>query len=192
MNIIETSWYFKYRPKSIDEYIFESEDQYQHVHNWLKNEKIPGNLLLYGPPGTGKTALAEILIRNIIKSEYDILKVKERSVSVIDELYKWLIKRPVKSKSKIVYIEEFDRLSAAALRQLKDGILENYQQHVSFIATTNYVSKIDKALLTRFNFKFELKGLNTEGYYKRLKYILDQEGITYDDNKLKQFVVENS
>ena len=189
--ITNTAWFFKYKPKSIDEYVFENEDQKQQVINWIQNGKIDGNLLLYGPAGTGKTALAELLINSILKSKLDLNKIKSRSVSAIDELEPWLQKRPVKSKTKIVYFEEFDRISDKAFDQLKDGLLEKYQSHVSFIAATNYIRRIPHPIQTRFTIKFELNCTNVEGVFNRLKTILDTEKIEYSEQSLYDYVQNN-
>jgi len=191
IDILNTSWFFKYKPKSIEDYVFDSDNTKILVEEWISNGRIPGNVLLYGPPGTGKTALAEILISNIIKSNYDLNKIKDRSVQDIDDLSKWVLKEPIKSKIKIVYFEEFDKLSSVAMAQLKDGLMEKYQSSVSFIATTNYIKKIDSAILTRFNFKFNVQTINKEGYYNRLKQILDLEKVEYNDEQLAQFVFAN-
>jgi DNA polymerase III gamma/tau subunit len=186
--INDTAWFYKYQPKTIDEYVFESEEQKNTINNWIETGRIPGNLLLYGPPGTGKTALSEILINSIIKDRNDLNKIKSRSVNAIDELTSWVVKQPVRSKCKIIYLEEFDKLSNQAMGQLKDGMMEKYQNHVSFIATTNYINKIDKAVLTRFNFKYNLLGQNTDAVYNRLSCILQNENVEFDSDRLKDYV----
>lgn len=191
-NPLETAWFYKYEPKTIEDYVFENEEQANLVWEWIQNEKIPGNLLLYGPPGTGKTALAKILIRSIIKSPHDLLKISSRSVAEIDNIYEWIIKKPVKSKTKIIYFEEFDKISKQAMYQLKDELMEKYQSYVSFIATTNHIKRIDSAVLTRFNYKFELAGKNAEYYFYKCAYILDCEGVKYIEDELRKFVEANA
>ncbi|MEM4385513.1 MAG: AAA family ATPase [Candidatus Anstonellales archaeon] len=186
--MIESAWFHKYKPESIDDYVFENEEQYQIVESWISSGRIDGNLILYGPPGTGKTALCEILIKNIIKHQMDIKKISTRSVSDIDLLYEWIIKKPIKSKIKIVYFEEFDKISRQAMFQLKDGLMEKYQDYVSFIATTNHIRRIDQAVLTRFNYKFEFKGDNEYGYLMKAKQILESENVKYKDEDLEMIV----
>jgi len=189
--LTNTAWFFKYKPKSVDEYVFENEDQRAQVLKWIQNKKIDGNLLLYGPAGTGKTALAELLINSILGSKLDLNKIKSRSVSAIDELEPWLQKRPVKSKTKIVYFEEFDRISDKAFDQLKDGLLEKYQSHVSFIAATNYIRRIPHPIQTRFTIKFELNCTNVDGVFNRLKQILENENVQYDEQALYDYTKNN-
>lgn len=46
-------WVEKWRPKSVDEYVFVDERQKQTIMQWIKNGMIP-HLLLSGDPGTGK------------------------------------------------------------------------------------------------------------------------------------------
>jgi DNA polymerase III delta prime subunit len=190
-NILDGSWFMKYKPKNIDEYVFETEELKTQVQKWLEAGHIDGNLLLCGKPGTGKSALISILGNIFIKQPNDLNKVKSRSVQEIDALSTWVQKRPVKSTKKIVVIEEFDRLSVQALIQLKDGILEHYQTHVTFIATTNYLNKIDPAVQSRFNHIIEFKGINQEGTYVRLKQILDSEDIKYNEDQLKEYTFTN-
>jgi DNA polymerase III delta prime subunit len=190
MNLKEISWYMKYQPKTISEYVFDNNEYKSLVEKWLNQEYIDGNLLMSGPAGTGKTALTEILIKSLIKHEYDLKVIKSRSVNQIDELYSWCQIQTIGSNKKIVYIEEFDKLSSTAHTTLKDSLLEKFQDNVTFICNTNYINKIDPAILSRFNYKFILKG-NREESYNKIVNILTTENIHYNESLLKDFVDKN-
>lgn len=189
--MIETSWFTKYAPQSVDDYVFETEDQKTKTTQWINDGFIPGNVILYGPAGTGKTALSEILIRSIIKSQTDLNIVSDLGVKNIDELTSWLEKRPVKSKQKIVYLEEFDRLSIQAANSLKNRKMEKYQSTCSFICTTNFFNRIEHALQTRFTHKFNMNNPNKEGVLYRLQQILVAESVSFDPEALSNFVSDN-
>jgi len=191
-DIIQTSWYLKYNPKNIDDLIFDNENHKQLILNFIKNEKIDGNLLLFGSYGLGKSATAGILINTIIKTQNDLLVLKERSVNEIREkVLPFIQKKPIKSNQKIVLIEEMDKLSKDAFNVLKTNTLEKFQVNTSFIGCTNYIKKIEPAVVSRFNTKIEFNGLNIDGIYERLKYILKQEEAKFNENELLDFVKEN-
>ncbi len=78
-------WVEKYRPKTVEDYVFVNENQKQQVEGWIKDGSIP-HLLLSGDPGTGKTTLAKVLINELGIEEYDILEInasRENSVDVV-------------------------------------------------------------------------------------------------------------
>ena len=187
--MLNSSWFMKYNPSSFDHYIFENEDYKILINKWLTNKFIDGNLLLYGNAGVGKTTLSELLVKNLTKTHHDLKVIKSRSVSQIDELYSWCQSSPIGIK-KIVYIEEFDKLSHVAFTTLKDSILEKFQEHVKFICNTNFINKLDPAIVSRFNYRFNLKG-NPVGITDRLKYILVEEKISFDESILSKFVSNN-
>lgn len=198
MTIFEqSSWMMKYRASSIDEYIFDDEHQKQQVCSWIKSGRIPGNLLLFGPKGTGKSNLKMLLINNILvqpgAQRFDLKIIQSRKVKAIDEFEEsgWLTKSVQRSTQKIVLMEEIDKCSKEAQGQLKDGLLEKYQSTTAFICTTNHINKIDDALISRFNFRYNLKASNREGIIKRLCYILLQENVIYNEQELKDYVINN-
>lgn len=188
---VNISWFEKHRPTTIDDVVFDSEDDRDLFKNAINSNNL-NNTILFGPPGCGKTTVIEILIREIIKAGNDLFRMKTRSVQELDEKLKpFLNKKPVKSKIKIVYIEEMDALSSQAMRTLKEDCLEKYQKTCAFLCATNYLKKIDNALLTRFTYKISLTSTNIKGITNRLKQILEKEECKFDEDKLKIFVEKN-
>jgi len=47
-------WTEKYRPSSIDSYVFRDNNQKEQVRGWVADGALP-HLLFSGAPGTGKT-----------------------------------------------------------------------------------------------------------------------------------------
>jgi DNA polymerase III gamma/tau subunit len=186
------AWYQKYRPKTINDLVFENDNHKTLVENWLIQGSIDGNVLLYGPHGKGKTTLSRILITEIIKNQNDLYRMMSRSVKEIDEIAVWIKKKPVGSKKKIVYIEEFDKLSGQALGTMKDTLMEDYQSHASFICTTNHYNSIPGAVLDRFNHQLAFDGKNIEGVKRRLTSILEAEGAKFDTDEFDKFITTNS
>ena len=58
-------WVEKYRPKTIDEYVFRDEQQKKQVQQWIKEKTIP-HLLFSGNAGIGKTTLAKLLFNEYV------------------------------------------------------------------------------------------------------------------------------
>jgi len=188
-----TVWFERYRPQDIDSMLWPKIDDKNIVQGWFTNNKIDGNILLSGAAGTGKTTLAEILVKHFIKVQNDLFRMKSRSVKEVDEKLKpFLIKQPIKSAIKIVYIEEFDRLSDAAEAELKEGLMEKYSDHCIYIACTNHPKSIEEAVLTRFSYKFDFNAVkDIDAISQRLVHILTTEGATPDLERIKAFVEEN-
>jgi len=190
--ITQSAWFLKYQPSEIEDYVFNNDQQETDVKEWIENNSIPGNLILYGPAGCGKTSLAELLLKKLVSNNRNLKSIKSRTVAEIDQLYTWVKKKPVKPDTKkIVYIEEFDRLSIQALNQLKDTLLEKFQEHTTFIVCTNHVNKIPHPILTRFTYKYELKSLNQEGTQSRISDILKAEEVEFEEENLTTFINKN-
>lgn len=186
------SWFESYRPKTIDEIVFSTESEKNLTTSWIQNERIPGNLLLSGPAGTGKSTLARVLIKGLIKSQADLCRMKSRKVEEIDDkITPFVGKKPISSKAKIVYIEEIDRISRQGVGQLKEDLMENYQEYVSFICCTNFPKRVDTALISRFTYHIEFKSENVAGIKNRLEYILNSENAKYNPDELTKFIEEN-
>jgi len=190
------AWFEKHRPKNINDLIFpnvlngENKDSNyvaEIFKNFYNNEFVQGNVLSYGPAGFGKTSLNKILQSKIIKHPNDIY-ILDRTVDSVDKLKTWVQQKPAQSRQKLVIIEEMDRLSNQAQIVLKDGLLEKYQNRVSFLATSNNPEKIDNALITRFNLRLHFNDLNEEQAIQRMIKILEDENINYQNENVNAFV----
>lgn len=189
----KSAWFERYRPQDIDSMVWGSQDDKAIVQGWMSNNKIDGNILLSGAAGTGKTTLAEILIKHFVKANNDLFRMKSRSVKEIDEKLKpFLQRKPVRSPFKVVYIEEFDRISDAAEAELKEGLMEKYLDWCVYIACTNHPKKIEYAVLTRFGYKFDFNAItDVDSMTQRILFILQSEGITPEEGKIKEFLQEH-
>ena len=64
-------WVEKYRPSTIDGYVFRDNHQREQVKTWIKEKSIP-HLLFSGSAGIGKTTLAIAAAKTM---EFDALEI---------------------------------------------------------------------------------------------------------------------
>lgn len=186
MEIKYQAWFEKYRPRTIEETVLPDSVK-KTITEFYNDGFIRGNILSYGKAGLGKTTINKLLINKIIKTSSDLM-IPVKSADGIRKLKDELIFAPKMSVQKIVNIEEMDKLKADAQTLLKDGMMENYQDYTSFLATTNNLEKLDDAILTRFNIKINFSELNKDEILNRLKMILTKEQVKFQEKDLKNFL----
>lgn len=186
---INKMWFEKYRPEVIEEVLFPNPAIKETISQYVKDGRIAGHCMLYGSGGVGKTTVNIVLMNAVLKHSNDRFYL-DRKVDDIDKLKGWLNKKPM-GQQKIVIAEEFDRLSDAAQTELKNGLLEKYDD-VVYLASTNRIHKIDSALLTRFTFVAQFDKCEVHDLFKKLKYILTNEKIAFNDEDLLRFTENNA
>jgi replication factor C small subunit len=182
-------WIEKYRPKTVDGYVFVDDTQRQQVEAWIRDGSIP-NLLFSGSPGTGKTTLGKLLINELGVDEYDVMYAngsKEgRKIEWVDKLISFCQTMPF-GRFKVVFIDEADYLNPNSVQPAMRNLMEDYSHSVRFILTCNYPNKIIPPLHSRLQQLHILKTDHTE-FTARAATVLVTEGVEFDIDTLDSYV----
>lgn len=181
-------WVEKYRPKTVDGYVFRDDHQRNQINTWIKDKSIP-HLLLSGAAGIGKTTLAKILINEIGIEEYDILEInasRTNSVEDVRDKITNFVQMIPFGPFKVVLLDEADYLSPNAQAALR-GVMEEYHSTSRFILTCNYPNRIIPALHSRCQ-GFHVERTDQTEYTARVATILVEENIEFDLDTLDLYV----
>ena len=181
-------WVEKYRPKSIDGYVFRDDHQRKQVETWIKDKSIP-HLLLSGNAGIGKTTLAKILINELGIEEYDVLEInasRTNSVEDVRDKITNFVQMIPFGPFKVVLLDEADYLSPNAQAALR-GVMEEYHATARFILTCNYPNRIIPAIHSRCQ-GFHVERTDITEFTARVATVLVEENIDFSLETLDLYV----
>jgi DNA polymerase III, gamma/tau subunits len=183
----------KYRPQRIDDTILPEKTKAM-FKKFVADNNVP-NLLLTGGPGVGKTTVAKAMLEEM---GCDYI-VKNGSLNVNIDTLRYEISTFASAVSlqggrKYVIFDEADYLNAANVQPALRNFIEEYSSNCGFIFTCNFKNRIIAPLRSRlsevdFSIEQSDRPLLAAQFYKRVRAILDQENIGYD-NKVVAKVIE--
>ena len=197
--------YRKWRPHTFDSVIGQ-DDITDTLKNAIKRGTISHAFLFAGPRGTGKTSCAKILAKALNCSNLqdgepcnkcanclaadkgamaDIMEIDAASNNGVDEIRDIRDKvkyAPTQGKYKVYIIDEVHMLSMGAFNALLKT-LEEPPEHVVFILATTELQKVPATIISRTQ-RYNFKRITQADLEKRMKYILEQEKINYDEKAL--------
>lgn len=181
-------WTEKYRPSSIETYVFRDDRQKQQVAGWVAEGALP-HLLFSGAPGTGKTTLAKVLLNELDVNDMDILEINASNENNVDT-----IRNKITNFSstmpfgdlKYVLLDEADYITPNGQAALR-GVMEMYHTSCRFILTCNYPQRIIPALHSRCQ-GFHIEKLDVNEFTARIATIGIDEGVQLDLETLDTYV----
>jgi len=182
-------WVEKYRPKTVDGYVFKDETLRQQIEKWISQKAIP-HLLFSGNAGTGKTTLAKVLLNEIGVEDTDILiangSKEGRKIEWIDKLIGFCQTMPF-GDYKVVLIDEADYMNKDSVQPALRNLMEDYSNSVRFIFTCNYPHRIITPVKSRCQ-EIKIERTDITEFTARVATILVEENIEFDLDTLDTYV----
>jgi DNA polymerase III delta prime subunit len=181
-------WVEKYRPNTLDGYVFRDTHQRNQIETWIKDQSIP-HLIFSGSAGIGKTTLAKILIHQLGIEDYDVLEINASRTNSVDDVRDKItnfVQMIPFGPFKVVLLDEADYLSPNAQAALR-GVMEEYHATSRFILTCNYPNRIIPALHSRCQ-GFHIEKVDQLEFFSRVETILKTENVEFDVETLAGYV----
>ena len=185
---MKSLWVEKYRPSTVDGYVFRDEAQKSQVLRWIEEKTIP-HLLFSGNAGIGKTTLAKLLLHELAIEPLDILEINASRTNSVDDVRNKIvsfIQMIPFGEFKVVLLDEADYLSPNAQAALR-GVMEEYHTTARFILTCNYPNKIIPAIHSRCQ-GFHIAKIDQTEFTARVAQILLEEGVEFELDTLDTYV----
>jgi len=187
-------WVEKYRPRKIADTILPK--QLKETFQAIVDSGEMQNMLFTGTAGLGKTTVAKALC-NELGLDYIIINGSEEGN--IDTL-RGKIKQFASSISlqggyKVVILDEADYLNPQSTQPALRGFIEEFANNCRFILTCNFKNRIIEPLHSRcgvYEFNTSKKDMAelAAQFMTRLKFIIDQEGVTADNKALADLIMK--
>ncbi|MGB9758683.1 MAG: replication factor C large subunit [Thermoproteota archaeon] len=181
-------WTTKFKPKSWNE-IVGNEKAREEFLNWLKNWSPEGKkaALIYGPAGVGKSLTVEIAAKMLGYNLIELNASDSRTKDVIlEKVLPASRSRSISGKPNLVFLDEVDgiyqREDVGAVSAIKQ-LIDQATSPIVMVANDPWKQSLreirEKCLMIEFN------RLRKDQVLKRLKKIVEEEGILIKDEALE-------
>ena len=195
----------KYRPHNFQELVGQTHT-IRTLVNALDNNNLHHGFLFTGTRGVGKTTIARIFAKSVncekgISSNpcgkcetcleidrgqsIDLIELDAASHTGVDHMREILENAqytPTKNLYKIYLIDEVHMLSKSSFNALLKT-LEEPPGHIKFLLATTDPKKLPITILSRC-LQFNLNKLSHDEIFNHLKFIMDSEGLEFEDDAL--------
>jgi DNA polymerase III delta prime subunit len=178
----------KYAPSNLNEVIYPSAAVKRRIQAYAA-EQLEGHVMLHGPNGTGKTTAAQLLVNAIggpdamVERDFEELLSKP---NIKDHLRQsCALARLTTSRKYFLVLNEFDNAKRGvskfwtALDDCEDGVMA--------IITTNHPMKIDRSVRSRFDM-VEFPGVSARAALPRIQSVLKAEGLSLPDDQVLHYL----
>lgn len=172
----------------------------------ITQSRIPSGIIFSGTRGVGKTSLARIYARALNCEDKsssepcgtcsscvaiaeghheDVVEIDGASNNGVDEvraLRESTAYVPQRSPYRIYIIDEVHMLSISAFNALLKT-LEEPPSHVVFLFATTELGKLPQTVVSRCQL-FRLQKISLKNIEARIKFVLEQEGVTWEEGLL--------
>ena len=197
----------KYRPHNFQELVGQAHT-IRTLVNALDNNNLHHGFLFTGTRGVGKTTIARIFAKSVncekgISSNpcgkcetcleidrgqsIDLIELDAASHTGVDHMREILENAqytPTKNLYKIYLIDEVHMLSKSSFNALLKT-LEEPPGHIKFLLATTDPKKLPITILSRC-LQFNLNKLSHDEIFNHLKFIMDSEGLKFEDDALSK------
>lgn len=184
-------WVERYRPQTVNDCILP--DRLKKIFQDYVNTKEIPNLMLTGSAGVGKTTVAKAMCAEIGVNHLFINSSEERGIDMLrTKIRTYASTMSLTGGKKVIILDEADYLTPEAQAALR-GAIEEFANNCTFIFTCNFKSRLIEALHSRcsvvdFSLKRDEKQEMAAQLFKRMQFILNEEGVKYDKEVLVKII----
>jgi DNA polymerase III delta prime subunit len=185
-------WVEKYRPKKVRDTIL-PDGLKKTFQQFVDQDNVP-NLILSGRAGVGKTTIAKAMLEEM-GSDYIVINgsMNGNIDTLRVEIANFASSVSFSGGRKYVILDEADYLNAQSTQPALRNFMEEFSKNCGFILTCNFKNRIIEPLHSRcsvieFSIPNAEKTQIAGQFYKRVKGILDDENVEYDNGAVAELV----
>jgi len=189
----EFLWVEKYRPQTVEDTIL-PQSLKEDLQAIVDSGELP-NMLFTGTAGLGKTTAAVAMCKQL-GLDYIIINASQSGNidTLRTTLQQFASTVSLQGGYKVIILDEADYLNAQSTQPALRGFIEEFSNNCRFILTCNFKNRIIEPLHSRcavFEFNVSKKNLQPlcAKFMKRLIYILDTEGVGYDQQAIVDMIM---